>query len=219
MDAKRIIPIIRIGEGSEEELLGRARRLELAGADELLFLGPRQSGQAAWLRAVARSVFIPVAMSCASADGPELEETLDAGADAVVLHLGPADLPGLARAALRFGRQRLRVAMNVIWAPEYGWTVPMPQDPVGRPVVAWIGELGQMGAGEVLLSVGPEATGLGALCQMAAHLPLPVLVQGGAQGAALEALLHGADGWAYPEALSSPSELKASLGGHGLALR
>lgn len=227
MDAKRIIPILRVHEGKvlgalEETPADAARRLELGGADGILFLATgrqAQAGRTAWIRDVARALFLPFAVTCSGCEGPELEETLAAGADSVLLTVGPSALPDLARAAQRHGRNRLRVAVDLTWTPENGWRDTTPQDPLGRRALEWMTELGQMGAGELLLSVTTSGASVGDLCQKAAHLALPVLVRTDDRHEGLEAMLHGADGWACTDTQATPSQLKASLGASGLLFR
>ena len=225
MDAKRIIPILQIREGKVLDPPGGlpgacAGDLEKAGADEVIFLeeGPARSGPAAWIQEVAKSLFVPFSVACAFPLGSEVEEALALGADKVILQVGPAELPELARAASAFGRHRLMVAVTVAWTPEHAWRALMPQDPVGREALEWMVELGQMGAGEILLSAQGEE-GIGTLCKSAAHLALPVLFRCADQTSGLEALIHGADGLAYAAPQASPAAFKAALGGAGLILR
>jgi hypothetical protein len=213
VDAKRIIPMLGLQEGPDA-----ARRLELAGADGLVFVedAPGGAGRAERIRAVARSLFIPFAVACAFG---QVEETLAAGADQALLTLDPEGLTALDAAAQAFGRNHLLVAVEAAWAPERGWRVATPGDPGGRDALAWMVELGLMGAGELLLSVAGAGGDPADLCQRAAHLPLAVLFQGATPELGQEALLHGADGFAYATALASPGELKKALGGRGLAFR
>ena len=213
MDAKRIIPMLGLHEG-----LDAARRLELAGADGLLFQdeAPGGAGRADRIRDVARALFIPFAV--ASSFG-EVEATLAAGADQALLTLGPEGLTALDAAAQAFGRNHLMVAVDAAWTPEGGWRVATPGDPAGRDALAWMVELGLMGAGELLLTVAGSGGDPADLCLRTAHLPLAVLFQGATPELGQEALLHGADGFAYAAALASPGELKKTLGGRGLAFR
>ena len=225
MDAKRIIPILQVAEGAVQDAPGGlpaecAGRLEMAGADEILFLEnarPR-TGQAPWIREVAQSLFIPFGVACDLAQGSQVDEALELGADKVILRIAPLELPRLASAALKYGRHRIMVAVTASWSPEHGWRVPMPLDPTGRDAVEWMVELGQMGAGEILVATGAQE-GLGALCRSSAQLALPVLFHCQDRARGLEALLHGADGLAFAADQGAPGDLKAFLGGRGLVLR
>ena len=220
MDAKRISPILPIREVPGDRPAECAGRLEMAGADEIFFLeaGPARTGQAAWIQEVASSLFVPFGVACVFARGSQVEEALDLGADKAIINVSPNKLPQLAKAALKFGRHRITVAVKVFWTLEHGWRAAMPQDPGGRDAVEWMVELGQMGAGEILLSSG-TLEGIGALCKSAAQMALPVLFHCADRATGLEALLHGADGLAFAAAQESPGDFKAFLGGQGLALR
>jgi hypothetical protein len=212
VDAKRIMPMLGLQEGPDA-----ARRLELAGADELLFLdnGPG-AGRAERIREVAKALFLPFTVACTFA---QVEETLAAGADKALLSLGPDGLAALDGAAQAFGRNHLMVAVEAAWTPEGGWRVATPEGSAGCDALAWMVELGLMGAGELLLAVAGAEGDPGELCQRTAHLPLPVLFHCASPEIGQEALLHGADGLAYAATLASPGTLKAALGGRGLALR
>jgi imidazole glycerol phosphate synthase subunit HisF len=225
MDAKRIIAILQVRSGQVTDVpegspAAWARRLEIGGADEIIFLeAPAAPGRAAWIREVAGSLFIPFSVQCAFPQGSQLEEVLEAGADKALLTLGPEGLPQLAKAALRFGRNRLAVSVSVSWTPEQGWRAAMPPEAAGRDALAWMEELGQMGAGEILLDAGEVETGLEGLWQGAAQLALPILWRATQRASGLEALLNGVDGLAFSPSQGSPGDIKAALGHEGLALR
>ena len=215
MDAKRIIPQVQVRSGQitpgPAAPAAWARRLELAGADEVLFLESDPLDRA-WVREVAGALFIPFTVGCAAWTDGDLAELLEAGADAVLVQAGAADLPRLAQ---RFGRNALRVAVTLTWVAAQGWRAPDGQD-----ALAWLTELGQAGAGELQVAVdAAQLPGLAALCEGAARLPMPVLVQVSDWDQGQEALLHGADGIAYPEALGAPAEGKALLEAAGLVVR
>ena len=223
MNAKRIIPMVQIHAG---QVLGQpagppvdlARRLEMAGADQVLFLEAGEpAGRGDWLAQVGRALFIPFSVNCGAPRGPLLEEALAVGADQVLLEVAPADLADLARASLKHGRNRLQVAVNAHRTAERDWQVAWPGEE--REALAWIMELGQMGAGEILLSLDGAQTDPGELCRQAAQLAVPVLFRADGLEQGLEALLHGADGWVYGHGQGGPGERKAALARAGLALR
>ena len=222
MDAKRIIPMLQVRAGRVTEPVDGppvdwARRLELAGADEILFLDDA-APERTWIQDAAAALFIPFAVTCPW--GAPLEAVLAAGADQGLLEVGPADLDLLARASQVLGRGRLRVAVELGWTLERGWRARMPLGAEDADALAWLAELGQMGAGELLLSI-QDASGadLGALFQDAARLPMPVIFIADGREQAREALLNGADGIAYPISQGSPADYKAFLADLGLALR
>jgi hypothetical protein len=213
MDAKRIIPVLDLADGrvanaEAGDPAESAGRLALAGADGILFrevTAGAQMERLAWVRAVAGSLFIPFALELPVARMADLEALLAAGADKVVLGAGGAPL--LEAAAARFGREHVSVALEA--APEVDTGT----------LVARMSELAQMGAGEVLLRAD-GLPALGPLFQRAAQLPLAVVFRSdGDPLRVAEALLHGADGAAYPAGLRPAAEWKTLLAGQGLTLR
>ena len=83
MDAKRIIPVLQVRDGQVASAEGPvpastwARRLELEGADGILFRVGAGSG-AQWIREVAGTLSIPFTLEAPLRDWAELEETLEA---------------------------------------------------------------------------------------------------------------------------------------------
>lgn len=215
MDAKRIIPILQVQAGScggstPEQAAGR---LELAGADEILFqAGPEPAD---WVAEVAAALFIPFAVERDYRTLAELEAVLEAGADKVVLASDALGLRLLAPAVRRFGRCRLTVAVDAFLNPDGRWLATLPEAGE-REALAWLMELGLLGAGEILLRAQAPA---GELFMRAAQLAKPILCRCGEDlEAGGNALLHGADGLVY-SGPASPAEIKAGLQGQGLALR
>jgi imidazole glycerol phosphate synthase subunit HisF len=238
MDAKRIIPVLQVfdgrvqaagdpAQGAEGHPLNWASRLALEGADGIIFhdhagSGPAAPGERAeWIRSVAGELFIPFALEADFTSVADLGETLLAGADKVIL--GAGAVPFLAEAAQTFGRSRVAVAVDAVQAPaeggaEPGWRVAAP-GPEGRGVLAWMAELEQMGAGEILLRATPEGEA-GTLLQEAAQLALSIVFRSeGEPDLAANALLHGADGLAYPAQVRSAQAWKPLLSPHNLPLR
>jgi thiazole synthase ThiGH ThiG subunit len=212
MDAKRIVPLLHVLEGrvvapdtgADLGLPSKwARRLELQGADEVLFLeqGRGRHLRQGWLTAVARSLFIPFALEAPFGDADEVAEALQDGADRVVV-------PAAVLASLdpdRFGRSRFAAALEVSKAEDWA------------PALARMAELGQAGAGELLLEAGTEA--LAELCTQLARLPMPVLLRCADPDQAVVALAHGADGVVFPAALRTAHEFKELLVPAGVPLR
>jgi cyclase len=226
MDAKRIIPVLQVRDGQVASAEGPvpastwARRLELEGADGILFRVGAGSG-AQWIREVAGTLSIPFTLEAPLRDWAELEEILEAGADKVVLSASvAAEDPLLAAVVGAFGRSHVAVAVNACLAADGRWLVDPADGPEGREALAWMAELEQRGAGEILLSTAPEQVSSAVLCQAAARLALSVLwLCPGAEALAAEALLHGADGLACLDLGRSPKQWKHILGVHGLPFR
>jgi hypothetical protein len=210
MDCKRLIPVLHVLEGhvvdpadasDQGSPSAWARRLELEGADELLFveLGRGRRHRQAWMVDVARTLFIPFALEAPFQDAAELREALEDGAGRVVLPARDLERMG----AGSFTRSRIMAALTATWAP--GWD----------PTLAELRDLA--GAGDVLLDAGVHA--LADLCAQAAHLPTPVILVCPDPALAAEALAHGADGITYPAGLRTPGAFKDLLEPAGIPLR
>ena len=129
MDAKRIIPVLQVRDGQVASAEGPvpastwARRLELEGADGILFRVGAGSG-AQWIREVAGTLSIPFTLEAPLRDWAELEEILEAGADKVVLSASvAAEDPLLAAVVGAFGRSHVAVAVNACLAADGRWLV------------------------------------------------------------------------------------------------
>jgi len=183
-------------------------RYGLEGADELVFLDIVASEEGrttreAWVEAVASTLSIPftVGGGVSSVDG--VRRLLRAGADKVALNTAAIADPGLiSQAAAVFGRQCVVVAVDVARDPELGWRVFSKGGnvPTGLGAEAWLRELEQRGAGEILLtSIDRDGTEQGfdlELMDLAASLSIPAIASGGAGRPEhfLEAFRHGAEG-------------------------
>jgi len=232
MDAKRIIPVLQIRAGqvlAAKDAVppgaGRpadwACRLEQEGADGILFQElPDGAGasRAGWIRAVAGALSIPFSLEAPFRDPADLEEAMAAGVDKVILAaLAAAEDPILAATVQTFGRSHVAVAVDAFPA-DGAWRVALADG--DRDALAWMAELELRGAGEILLRARPEAEAAAALVQSAARLALGVLfLSSGDRAPAAEALLHGADGVAYPAAAGTAGQWKFALGAHGLTFR
>jgi len=220
MAAKRIIPCLDVKDarvvkginfkglrdmGHPAEM---GVRYGLEGADELVFLDIVASEEGrttreAWVEAVASTLSIPftVGGGVSSVDG--VRRLLRAGADKVALNTAAIADPGLiSQAAAVFGRQCVVVAVDVARDPELGWRVFSKGGnvPTGLGAEAWLRELEQRGAGEILLtSIDRDGTEQGfdlELMDLAASLSIPAIASGGAGRPEhfLEAFRHGAEG-------------------------
>jgi hypothetical protein len=170
---------------------------------------------------VAGSLSIPFSLEAPFRAFAELEEAMAAGVDKLILSApSGAEDALLAAAAQAFGRTRVAVAVDAVLAAGAHWRVELADEPEGRDALAWMLELEQRGAGEILLRTTPEGPAMAELFQGAARLALSILfLSQGDEAEAAEALLHGADGVAFPAAAGSPGQWKSALSAHGLAIR
>lgn len=222
MNAKRLIALLTVVHGrvvdGQDPAQDRgtpaavAGRLELEGVDGILFTAPLDPhpARAPWLREVAAALFLPFGLEAPIQDPAALGAALAAGVDRVVLGPGGADLELLPALVAAYGRGRATVAVDAELTAQ-GWRSE------GRDALAWMGELGERGAGEILLRAQGSGEALAELARGTAHLPLPVLFRATPEAAA-EALLHGLGGLVCPMAVS-PAALKAGFAREGLTFR
>ena len=169
-----------------------------------------------WISEAAGALSVPLALEAPFNRWAELEAALEAGADRVIL-AAPAAM--LTAAAQTFGRCHVAVAVEAVLT-ESGWRVWLPIEAEGRDALDWMRELEQRGAGEILLRTSPEGEAGAALFQQTAGMALAVLcLTSGDETQAAEALLHGADGVAFPAGTWTPRQWKTALGAQGLAVR
>lgn len=211
MPAKRVVAMLCVQDGrivapEDGADLGApiqwARRLEMEGADEVLFVERgAPAARRPWLAAVAGGLFIPFALEAAFKSAEALAGALEDGADRVVVAAPRArELQ-----AERFGRARVVASLDAV--PGEAWRVALEA----------MADVYQAGAGEILLRAGTED--LEALCRQTVRLPMPVLFQCSDPTLAVGALAHGADGVVYPAGLRTAAEFKALLLPAGVPLR
>jgi cyclase len=249
MPAKRIIPCLDVKEGrvvkgvNFERLrdigdpVALARRYDLEGADELVFLDISATSEARrtrldWVREAAHRLGIPFTVGGGVRDIEDIRALLRAGADKVAINSAAVANPDfVAEAAEIFGRQCIVVAVDVARDPELGWRVfthaAKMRTELGGP--AWMRRMAELGAGEILLtSIDRDGTLQGfdtELLQEMAGLPIPVIASGGAGSEAhfLEALQSGADAvlaaTLFHEGRIPIPRLKAYLAARGVSIR
>ena len=249
MAAKRIIPCLDVKDarvvkgihfkglrdmGNPAEM---GVRYGQEGADELVFLDIAASNEGrttreAWVEEVAGTLSIPFTVGGGVSSVEGIRRLLRAGADKVALNTAAIAEPRLvAQAAGVFGRQCVVVAVDVARDPELGWRVFSKGGtvPTGLGAAAWLRELEDLGAGEILLtSIDRDGTEAGFdldLLDLAASLGFPVIASGGAGSREhfLEAFRHGAEGalaaTLFHEERLSIAGLKTFLAQQGIEVR
>jgi cyclase len=249
MPAKRVIPCLDVKQGrvvkgvqfKDLRDLGHpvdlARRYDLEGADELVFLDiaasiENRGTREAWVREVARELSIPFTVGGGVACVDDAKRLLRAGADKVAVNTAAAQRPALvSELADAFGRQCVVAAVDVKRDADLGWRVYLKggTEPTERAALDWLWELNDLGAGEILLtSMDRDGTGAGfdvQLLERASELPLPLIASGGAglEIHFLEALEHGADAvlaaTLFHEGILPIPHLKAYLAHNGILVR
>lgn len=169
-----------------------ARRYNAEGIDELVILDitatiETRRALADTIRAVARELFIPLAVGGGIRSEPDAEAAIDAGADKVSLNTAALSQPSLITAlADRYGTQAVIVAIDAK-AVEGRFAVfaRSGQTAANRDAVEWAREAENRGAGEILLtSIDRDGTKAGFDCRLTAAVStavsIPVIASGGA---------------------------------------
>ncbi len=169
-----------------------ARRYDAEGIDEIVILdvtatleGRRARAQT--VAAVAREIFLPLAVGGGIRTEEDAAAAVEAGADKVCLNTAPLREPELIeRLARRYGSQAVVVAIDakredgelVVYARSGQARTP-------RGAVEWAREAADRGAGEILLtSIDRDGTRDGFDCELtaavSATVDIPVIASGGA---------------------------------------
>jgi cyclase len=178
-----------------------ARRYNVEGIDELVILDitatlERRRALADTIRAVARELFIPLAVGGGIRTEADAAAAVEAGADKVSLNTAALLDPNLVtRLAGRYGSQAVIVAIDAKRAPapsgagrdHFAVYVRSGQAATNRDAVEWAREAEARGAGEILLtSIDRDGTKIGFDCEMTAAVSsavsIPVIASGGAGG-------------------------------------
>ena len=203
--AKRIIPALDIKDGrvvtgisfmnlrDAGDPVECARAYEKAGADELCLLdiNATHEGRGTTLDVVERvlgAVHIPLTVSGGVRSAEDFETLLNAGASKVCVNSAAVRRPALLdEAALRFGSERVALAIDAKSLPDGGWELVINGGrlPTGIDAVAWAVEAARRGAGEILLnSVDRDGQEIGydlALTRAVSEaVPVPVIASSGA---------------------------------------
>jgi imidazole glycerol-phosphate synthase subunit HisF len=215
-----------------------ARRYNAEGIDELVILDitatlESRRALADTIRAVARELFIPLAVGGGIRTGADADAAVDAGADKVSLNTAAlADPTLITTLAERYGSQAIVVAIDAKRDDDrFAVYARSGQTSANRDAVEWAREAESRGAGEILLtSIDRDGTKAGFDCELTAAVSravsIPVIASGGAGGlehfvdvfttgradAALAAsIFHYAE--------TSVSALKQHLREHGIPVR
>lgn len=174
-----------------------ARRYYEEGADEIVILDitatvERRLALAGTVSAVAREIFVPLAVGGGIRSMDDAAAVFDAGADKVSINSAALNDPTLiTRLARRYGSQAVVVAIDAkrrgakppgLW---YEVHARSGRDATGRDAVAWAIDATDRGAGELLVtSMDRDGTRAGFDCEltaaMASAVSIPVIASGGA---------------------------------------
>ena len=205
MLAKRIIPCLDVRDGKVVKGVNfvgikevgdpveLAKQYSDANADEIVFLDITASheGRSTMLDVVRRTaevVFVPLTVGGGIRTIDDVRDTLRAGSDKVGINSAAVRTPELINeAAAMFGRQCIVCAVDAKRMDDGSWHVVINGGRIdtGKELIAWVKELEERGAGEILLtSMDADGTKAGydlemtkAVCD-AVHIP--VIASGGA---------------------------------------
>jgi imidazole glycerol-phosphate synthase subunit HisF len=174
-----------------------ARRYNTEGIDEIVILDvtatiETRRARAHTIAAVAREIFLPLAVGGGIRNEDDAAAAIEAGADKVSLNTAALDNPGLITTlAKKYGSQAVIVAIDAKSVPlepgtaRYEVFARSGQSNANRDAVEWAREATGRGAGEILLtSIDRDGTKAGFDCAMTAAVSdainIPVIASGGA---------------------------------------
>jgi imidazole glycerol-phosphate synthase subunit HisF len=169
-----------------------ARRYNVEGIDELVILDvtatlEKRRTMARTVAAVARELFIPLAVGGGIASEADADAAVEAGADKVSINSAAVANPALITAlARRYGSQAVVVAIDAtLEGDRFGVYVKSGSTATGLDAVEWAREAADRGAGEILLtSIDKDGTRSGFDLPMTAAVSsavaIPVIASGGA---------------------------------------
>jgi cyclase len=203
MLTKRIIPCLdvkagRVVKGVQFQNLADvgdppelARRYELEGADEIVFLDITATLEARKTmheiaRRTAEQLFIPLTIGGGIRTYQDVKATLRAGADKVSLNTAAVENPAVITEASRdFGAQCVVIAIDTKReGGRHRVYTHAGSRPSGLDTVVWAKKVAELGAGEILLT-SIDADGmtngydLEVTAAVAEAVPIPVIASGG----------------------------------------
>jgi imidazole glycerol-phosphate synthase subunit HisF len=223
------------------DILALASRYREEGADELVFYDITASPEGrcvdrTWVTRVARFLDIPFCVAGGIRTPADAEQVLNAGADKVSINSPALEDPTLIDALSRhFGSQCVVVGIDSqeTAAGHHAWRFsgdPARAGDSGRNVSAWVREVQDRGAGEIVLNC-MAADGvrrgydLEQIARLRAACRIPLVASGGAgcEEHFLEVFRNGADAALAASVFHSGTVniggLKRFLRGHGIAVR
>ena len=205
MLTKRIIPCFDVDNGrvvkgvSFVELrdagdpVELARKYDLAGADELVFLDITASSDARtsvydMIQRTADQVFIPLTVGGGVRETGDVRHMLESGADKVSINTAAVERPELITEGARgFGSQCIVVAVDARRTADGRWEIYTHggRTATGRDAVEWAREVEERGAGELLVTSmdtdgHQDGYDLPLLRAISGAVHVPVIASGGA---------------------------------------
>jgi cyclase len=169
-----------------------ARRYNTEGIDEIVILDvtatvESRQARAHTIAAVAREIFLPLAVGGGIRSEDDAAAAIEAGADKVSLNTAAISNPGLITTlARRYGSQAVIVAIDAkLQDGRFAVYGRSGRSETARDAVEWAREATERGAGEILLtSIDRDGTKAGFDCALTAAVSdavnIPVIASGGA---------------------------------------
>ena len=171
---------------------GLARRYNSDGIDEIVILDVTatvegRQARAKTIAAVAREIFLPLAVGGGIRSEEDAAAAIEAGADKVSVNTAALERPALiSTLAKKYGSQAVIVAIDAKKHGDgYAVFARSGQSAANRDAVEWARQATGMGAGEILLtSIDRDGTKAGFDCELTAAVSqavnIPVIASGGA---------------------------------------
>jgi cyclase len=169
-----------------------ARRYNTEGIDEIVILDvtatvESRQARAQTIAAVAREIFLPLAVGGGIRNAEDAAAAIEAGADKVSLNTAALSQPELITTlAKKYGSQAVVIAVDAKRdGDRYAVYARSGRSGTTRDAVEWAREATNRGAGEILLtSIDRDGTKSGFDCEMTAAVSdavnIPVIASGGA---------------------------------------
>ena len=204
--AKRIIPCLDVDKGrvvkgvnflnirDAGDPVEIAKRYDGEGADEITMLDITASHETRdttykTVESIASQVFIPLTVGGGVRELDDIKRLLRSGADKVSINTSAVENPDFVkRAADKFGSQCIVVAVDAKSSNtvKNTWEVVIygGRKRTGMDVLAWVDEVAEYGAGEILLtSMDRDGTKEGfdnqLVSSVSSRVPIPVIASGG----------------------------------------